>query len=121
MTCRTTLYPFALLPVLFLAACSDAPDDAVSVETNPDGSSTIQIQVPESMSGAAEALANPEQAMEELRQQAGEMTEEAKAQAVATARAAAEQTARALGRSDAEITQAGDDAEAQAREALGLQ
>ncbi len=49
------------------------------------------------------------------------MTEEAKAQAVATARAAAEQTARALGRSDAEIAQAGDDAEARAREALGLQ
>lgn len=121
MPFKTALYPLALLPVFVLAACGDAPDDAVSVQSNPDGTSTIQIQVPESMSGAAEAIANPEQAIENLRQQAGQMSEESKAQAVATARLAAEETARALGRTDAEIRQAGDDAERRAREALGLQ
>lgn len=121
MTFKTALYPLALLPVFVLAACGDAPDDAVSVETNPDGSSTLQIQVPESMSGAADAIANPEQAIENLRQQAGEMSEEAKVQAVAAARTAAEQTARALGRTELEIAQAGDDAERRAREALGIQ
>ncbi|MBJ3785338.1 hypothetical protein [Devosia sediminis] len=121
MTIKSVLYPLALLPVFVLAACGDAPDDSVSVETNPDGSSTIEIQVPESMSGAADALANPGQAMEDLRQQAGEMSKEAKIQAIAATRTAAEETARALGRTDAEIAQAGDEAERRAREALGVQ
>jgi hypothetical protein len=121
MTFKTVLYPLALLPVFVLAACGDAPDDAVSVESNPDGSSTLQIQVPESMSGAANAIANPEEAVENLRQQAGAMSEEAKLQTVAATRAAAEEAARVLGRTEAEITQAGDDAERTAREALGLQ
>ena len=121
MSFKSLLYPLALLPVLVLAACGDAPDDAVSVQGNPDGSSTVQIQVPESMSGAAEAIANPEQAIENMRQQAGELSDEAKVQAVAAARKAAEESARLLGRTEAEITEAGDDAERRAKEAFGIQ
>ncbi|SMQ62261.1 hypothetical protein SAMN06295905_0641 [Devosia lucknowensis] len=121
MTIKTLFYPLALLPVFVLAACGDAPDDAVTVENNPDGSSTLQIQVPESMSGAADAIANPDAAIENLRQQAGQMSEDAKVQAVASARTVAEEAARVLGRTDAEVRQAGDDAERRAREALGLQ
>ncbi len=121
MTTRRLLYPFALLPVFALAACGDAPDDAVTTQTQPDGSTTMQIQVPEQLAPAAEAIANPDQALEELRRNAGDMSEDAKVQAVAAARATAEQGARLLGQTDEQIRQAGDSAEERAREALGMQ
>lgn len=129
MKMKPLFYSLAILPVLALAACGDAPDNnasvqpsqpAVTVETQPDGSSTMQINVPESMTPAAEAIANPQQAIDNLRAQAGTMTEQAKQDAVVNARNAAEAAARALGQTEAEITQAGDVAERSARDALGL-
>ncbi len=141
-----TLLPLAAaLAALTLAACGDASNTAaqptepvvviepeaipapvetappaVTVETQPDGSSTMQIRVPESLTPAAEAIANPQQAIEDLRERAGAMTEQAKQDAVVNARNAAEATARALGQTEAEIKQAGDVAERSARDALGL-
>lgn len=115
MNTRTLLLPLALVSALTLAACGDRDDDAaVSVEKNPDGSATVQVQVPE-------AIANPQQTLDDLGRQAATMSEEAKVQAAEAARAAAEATARALGRTEAEIAAAGDDAEQRARQALGMQ
>jgi hypothetical protein len=114
-------YPVALAIVLVLAACDDAPDDPVSVQTQPDGSTTMQIQVPDSLAGAADALANPERTLENLRQDAATMTDEAKLRAVEAARATAEEGARLLGRSEEQVRQAGDTAERNARQALGVQ
>lgn len=110
MTIKAWLYPLAILPALALSACGDDPDDAVSVQRQPDGSSTVQIQVP-----------NGQQAIDDLRNGAADMTAEAKVQAVAAARATAENAARLIGQSEAEIKAAGDDAERTTREALGLQ
>ena len=118
----------ALLAALTLAACGDAPNNAdaqpsqpaVTVETQPDGSSTVQINVPESMTPAVEAVSNPQQTIDNLRSEAASMTEQAKQDAVVNARRAAEAAARALGQTEAEITQAGDVAERSARDALGL-
>ncbi|KKB09168.1 hypothetical protein [Devosia chinhatensis] len=125
---KTLLPAAALLAAFALAACGDAPDNAaaqpsqpaVSVETQPDGSSTVQINVPESMTPALDALSNPQQALEDLRSRAGSMTEQAKQDAVVNARNAAESAARALGQTEVEIQQAGDVAERSARDALGL-
>jgi len=118
----------ALLAALTLSACGDAPDNAgtqptqpgVTVETQPDGSSTVQINVPESMTPAVEAISNPQATIDNLRDQAATMSEQAKQDAVFNARRAAEAAARALGQTEAEITQAGDVAERSARDALGL-
>lgn len=120
MSRNRLFFPVAVFAVLAVAACGDAPDDAVRVEENIDGSSTMQIEVPEALTPAAEAIANPDQTLENLRQGAANMTDDAKVQAVQGARAAAEETARLLGRSETEIRQAGDDAERSAREALGM-
>ena len=118
----------AILATLTLAACGDAPSNdaakpsqpAVNVETQPDGSSTVQINVPESMTPAVEAISNPQQTMDNLRDQAATMSEQAKQDAVVSARRAAEAAARALGQTEAEITEAGDVAERSTRDALGL-
>jgi hypothetical protein len=121
MTTKVLLSPLAAITMLVLAGCGDAPDNPVSVETQPDGSSTMQIQLPEELTPAAEALADPEAALQNLQRDAATMTDEAKVQAVEAARATAEEGARLLGRTDAEITAAGDEAERNARQALGLQ
>lgn len=121
MNARAFLLPFAILPAFALAACGDAPDDAVSVQSNPDGSATMQVQVPESMAPAAEAIANPEETMQNIQQGAADMSEDAKVQAVQAARTTAEEAARLLGRTEAEIQQAGDDAERNTRQTLGMQ
>ncbi len=118
----------AILATLALAACGDAPNNEtaqpsqplVNVETQPDGSSTVQINVPESMTPAIEAISNPQQTMDNLRDRAATMSEQAKQDAVVSARRAAEAAARALGQTEAEITEAGDVAERSARDALGL-
>ena len=120
MTINAFLYPLAIGAVLTLAACGDAPDDAITTQTNLDGSTTMQIQVPEAAVPAAEAIANPGQAIENLQQGAADMSEEAKVQAVRGARAAAEEASRLIGQTPAQIEQAGDDAERRAREAMGM-
>jgi hypothetical protein len=143
---KTLLPLVAVLSALTLAACGDTsnntaaqptepvvvvepeviPDPvettppAVTVETQPDGSSTMQIQVPESLTPAAEAIANPQEAIDNMREAAGNMTDQAKQDAVVNARNAAEAAARALGQSEAEIKEAGDVAERSTRDALGL-
>jgi len=116
------LLPVAALSMVALAACGDAPDNdaAATVQRQPDGSATMQIQVPESMVPAAEAIANPQQTLNNLGSQAATMTEQAKRDTVVNARRAAEAGARALGQTEAEITQAGDVAERSTRDALGL-
>jgi hypothetical protein len=114
MMLKSALYPFALLSAFALAACGDAPDEVVSVERQPDGSATVQVQVPEQ-------IANPGSTMESLQENAAQMSDEARLQAVQAARATAENAARLIGQSEAEITAAGDDAERSAREAMGLQ
>jgi hypothetical protein len=117
------LLPLAAIAMLTLAACDNAPNNepAASVQTQPDGSTTVQVQVPESMVPAVEAMANPQQTFDDLKAQAGAMTDQAKQDAVVNARNAAEAGARALGQTEAEITQAGDVAERSARDALGVQ
>ena len=119
---KNTLLPLAAVPLLFLAACGDAPDngDAATIQRQPDGGATMQIQVPESLVPAAEAIANPQATIDALRGKAGTMTEQMKQDAVATARRTAENGARALGQSDAQITEAGNVAERSARNALGM-
>ncbi len=114
---------FASLAVISLAACGDAPDNggAATVQRQPDGGATVQIQVPESLVPAAEAIANPQATIESLRGQAGNMTEQMKQDAVSAARRTAENGARALGQTEAQIKEAGDVAERSARNALGLQ
>jgi hypothetical protein len=114
--------PITILSTLSLAACGDAPDNggAATVQRQPDGGATVQIQVPESLVPAAEAIANPEAAIDAMRGQVGTMSEQMKQDAVVTARRAAENGARALGQTDAQITQAGDVAERSARDALGM-
>jgi hypothetical protein len=113
MKINVLLYPLAVGAILTLAACGDAPDNTVSVERQPDGSATVQVQVPEQ-------LANPDQTLDNLRQGAADMTDEAKVQALRAARAAAENASRLIGQSDAEVKAAGDDAERSAREAMGM-
>ena len=125
---KLLLPSIAIAAALALAACGDAPNNAdaqpsqpaVNVQTQPDGSSTIQINVPESLTPAVEAIANPQQTFDEMRAQAATMSERAKQDAVVNARRAAEAAARALGQTEAEIAQAGDVAERSARYALGL-
>ena len=117
------LVPFALLAVLGLAACDNAPDNdapAASAQTQPDGSTTVQINIPEQFAPAVDAIRNPEATFDDLRARAGTMTEEAKQNAVVGARNSAEAGVRALGQTEAEIRQAGDVAERSARDALGL-
>ena len=116
------LLPAAALAMLTLAACGNAPDNdaAANVQTQPDGTTTMQIQVPDALVPAVEAASNPQQTFDDLRSRAGAMTEQAKQDAVVNARRAAEAGARALGQTEAEITQAGDVAERSARDALGL-
>ena len=116
------LLPLAALAVLTLAACSDAPDNdaAATVQTTPSGTTTVQIEVPDALAPAVEAAANPQRTFDDLRSQAGAMTDQAKLDAVVNARRAAEAGARALGQTEAEITQAGDVAERSAQDALGL-
>jgi hypothetical protein len=80
----------------------------------------MQIQVPESLAPAAEAIANPQGTIEALRGKAGTMTEQMRQDAVVAARRAAENGARALGQTEAEIKEAGDVAERSARDALGV-
>lgn len=113
----------AALAALTLAGCGDAPNSppAASVETQPDGSTEVQITVPESMVPAVEAIANPQETFDSMRTQAGTMTEQMKQDAVVRARQTAEAAARALGQTAAQVTQAGDVAERSARDALGLQ
>ncbi|WP_127754334.1 MULTISPECIES: hypothetical protein [unclassified Devosia] len=114
--------PLALLATLGLVACDDAPDrePAASVQTNPDGSRTLQLNVPESLAPAVDAMANPQATIDNLRSRAGTMTEQMRRDAVVAARRAAEEGARALGQTEAEIRQAGDVAERSARQAAGL-
>lgn len=122
------LFPLLAVSALALAACDNPPDNAqgnnntpsVQVENGADGSRTIQLTVPESMAPAVDALSNPGATYDALRQQAGQMSEQAKQDAVVTARHAAEAGARALGQTEAEITEAGNVAERSARDALGL-
>lgn len=125
-------FPLALAAVipLALAACDNPPDNsapvappqqpAVSVQNQPDGSRTIELNVPQQLAPAIDAMSNPQATYEALRARAGEMSEQAKIDAVNGARSAAEAGARALGQTEAEIQQAGDVAERSARDALGL-
>lgn len=115
------LVPIAAIAMLALAACSDAPDaPSAEVQSQPNGSTTVTINVPESMAPAVEAIANPQQTLDAMRAQAGTMTDQMKLDAVVNARRAAEAGARALGQTEAEIKQAGDVAERSAQDALGL-
>lgn len=115
------LLPVAAVVMLALAACGDAPDNpSATVQSQPDGSTTVQINVPESMAPAVEAIANPQQTFDDLQSRAGTMSDQMKQDAVVNARRAAEAGARALGQTEAEIKQAGDVAERSARDALGL-
>jgi hypothetical protein len=122
MTLKAFYIPAAALALLTLAACGDAPDNdgPAAVQTAPDGTTTLQIQVPEVLVPAVEAAQNPESTFNDLRARAGEMSEQAKRDAVVQARNLAEAGARALGQTDAQITEAGDVAERSARDALGL-
>lgn len=119
---NNTLFPIAIIAMLTLAGCSDKPDGtpAASVQQQPDGSTTVQVQVPDALVPAVEAAANPQQTFDSLKAQAGQMSEQARRDAVVNARRAAEAGARALGQTQAEITQAGDVAERSAADALGL-
>lgn len=125
---RLLIPSIAILAALTLSACGDAPNNAdaqpsqpaVNVQTQPDGSSTIQINVPESLTPAVDAIANPQRTFDDMRAQAATMSEQAKQDAVVNARRAAEAAARALGQTEAEIAEAGDVAERSARDALGL-
>ncbi|MDB5622413.1 MAG: hypothetical protein JWR39_976 [Devosia sp.] len=119
---KTLLAPLSILLLVGLAACDNAPDNepAASVQTNADGSRTVQINVPESLAPALDALRNPQAAIDDLRARAGTMTEQMKQDAVVAARRAAEEGARALGQTEVEIRQAGDVAERSARQAAGL-
>ena len=121
------LLPLLAVSALVLVACDSPPDNAqgnnspsVEVQTETDGSRTIQLNVPESMAPAIDAMSNPGATYDALRQRAGEMSEQAKQDAVVAARQAAEAGARALGQTEAEITEAGNVAERAARDALGL-
>lgn len=116
------LIPLAAIAMLALAGCDNAPDaPSATVQAEPDGSRSVTINVPESMAPAVDAMANPQQTFDNMRAQAGAMTEQAKLDAVVNARRAAEAGARALGQTEAEITEAGDVAERSARDALGVQ
>ncbi len=112
----------AILSTISLTACGDAPDNGnpATVQRQPDGGATMQIEIPESLVPAAEAIANPEASFEELRDRAGTMTEQMRQDAVVAARRAAENGARALGQTEAEVREAGNVAERSARDALGV-
>jgi hypothetical protein len=119
---KSWLIPVAILSTLSVAACGDATENggAATVQRQPEGGATVQIQVPESLVPAAEAIANPQATIDAMRGQAGTMSEQMKQDAVIAARRAAENGARALGQTDAQITQTGDVAERSARDALGM-
>jgi hypothetical protein len=119
---KTLLAPLTLLALISLAACDNAPDGepSASVQSNADGSRTVQLNVPESLAPAVDAIANPQAAIDDLRARASSMTEEMRRDAVVAARRAAEEGARALGQTEAEIREAGDVAERAARQAAGL-
>jgi hypothetical protein len=59
--------------------------------------------------------------MKALKDQAASMTDEQKQQAITAARTSAESAAKAAGQNDDKVKQAGDAAEAAAKEALGVQ
>lgn len=124
----------AAVSALALAGCDDARNKAAPVPgsdngaaivvqptTPPSNTTTLQIQVPEALAPAAEAIANPQQTMDDLRARAGTMSEQMKQDAVVAARRAAEDGARALGQTESEIREAGDVAERSSRQMLGLQ
>ncbi len=119
---KTLLAPLSLLALITLTACDNAPDGepSASVQSNADGSRTVQLNVPESFAPAVDAIANPQATIDDLRSRAGSMTEEMRRDAVVAARRAAEEGARALGQTEAEIRAAGDVAERSARRAAGL-
>ena len=119
---KTLLAPLTLLALISLAACDNAPEGepSASVQSNADGSRTVQLNVPESLAPAVDAIANPQAAIDDLRARASNMTEEMRRDAVVAARRAAEEGARALGQTEAEIREAGDVAERAARQAAGL-
>lgn len=119
---RKLFAPLTLLVLVGLAACDNAPDNesAASVQTNADGSRTVQINVPEDLAPALDAISNPQATIDNLRARAGTMTEQMKQDAVVGARRAAEEGARALGQTEAQVRQAGDVAERSARQAAGL-
>ena len=117
------LAPVALLTLITLAACDNTPngdEPSTSVQSNADGSRTVQLNVPQSLAPAVDAIANPQAAIDDLRARADTMSEDMRLDAVAGARRLAEESARALGQSEAEIRQAGDVAERSARQAAGL-
>lgn len=119
---RKLFAPLILIAVTSLAACDNAPEGEprASVQSNADGSRTVQLNVPESFAPAVDAIANPQATIDDLRARAGTMTEEMRRDAVAAARRAAEESARALGQTEVEIREAGDVAERSARQAAGL-
>ena len=119
---RKLFAPLALLALVALTACDNAPngEPSASVQSNADGSRTVQLNVPESFAPAVDAITNPQAAIDDLRARAGTMTEDMRRDAVAAARRAAEEGARALGQTEAQIREAGDVAERSARQAAGL-
>lgn len=117
------LAPVALLTLITLAACDNSPsggEPSANVQSNADGSRTVQLNVPQSLAPAVDAIASPQAAIDDLRARADTMSEDMRVDAVAAARRLAEESARALGQSEAEIRQAGDVAERSARQAAGL-
>jgi hypothetical protein len=119
---KTLLAPLSFLALITLTACDNPPDGepSASVQSNADGSRTVQLNVPESFAPAVDAIANPQETIDDLRSRAGSMTEDMRRDAVVAARRAAEEGARALGQTEAEIREAGDVAERSARRAAGL-
>ncbi|WP_157959731.1 hypothetical protein, partial [Devosia submarina] len=118
---RKLFAPLTLIALSALAACDNAPESEprASVQSNADGSRTVQLNVPESFAPAVDAIANPQATIDDLRDRAGTMTEEMRRDAVAAARRSAEEGARALGQTEAEIREAGDVADRSAHQAAG--
>ena len=123
------LLPVAAIALLTLAACSDPETPAEATTETPAADVAPVVETPAevpaepAMAPAAETTdMTPEQAMQAVQAQAASMmSDEQKAETIATARKTAEDAATAQGLTPEQIQQAGDMAEQATRQMLGLQ
>lgn len=124
---KLLLIPLAGLSVLALAACGESEQKSESAPAQTEQSSqpaaapsttTTTEQATKPAPDAGQAL---QDAQNELKEQAATMTDEQKQQTVTAARTSAEAAAKAAGQGEDMIKQIGDQAEAAAKQALGVQ
>lgn len=119
---KLILASLAGVSLLVLAACGEGEKKSEAQPAQPAQTETVPAETaPANDQTTAPATPNAGQAQETLNNAAASMTDEQKQQAVASARAEAEAAAKAAGQSEEVIKQLGDQAEAAAKQAFGIE